>query len=260
MNCKECQNLCIATPTKSGPNTGKKYWACPNHCPNIFNGWVNSGKIRKSQHNNNDETEKEELYHGVPKKRCKACREVCYATIANSGPNKGKEYWACSNRCIDTFNGWVVITQKKQSLQDNNRRQCTACDSTCVATVTKTGKNAGKEYWACPKRCKDTFNGWVNEEEQKVVTPQAKKPKLTQDVVLTDVRCHKCSAPCTIRKSKTVKNPNREFYVCSGGCKKTDSFNGWVNNVAVEKPPKIKQHPSEAFFIAVDDPDQYGLF
>lgn len=271
MNCKECHNLCIATPTKSGPNTGKEYWACPNQCPNIFNGWVNSSKIRKTQ--NNDETG-EELYHGVPKKRCKTCREVCYATIANSGPNKGKEYWACSNRCIDTFNGWVVI--QKQSFRDSNKtRQCEACDTLCVATITKNGKNAGKEYWACPKRCKDVFNGWVNEEQKPkmdAAVPQVKKPKLTEvAVVAAGVFCHTCSAPCTIRKSKTVKNPDREFYACSGECKKTDSFNGWVNTTIMRtqetKNPcnptnlfESVQSPREDFFIAVDDPDQYGLF
>lgn len=86
-------------------------------------------------------------------------------------------------------------------------KMCAKCQTICVTRVSKSWKNTGREFFYCPsKSCKEDFVNWTS-------TP--KQAKKNHGIV-----CRRCGGETVIKKSKSKKNPGREYHAClSGGCK-----------------------------------------
>lgn len=113
---------------------------------------------------------------------CKTCGTPCDVKISKSDKNPGKEFWSCPNRCKG-WNGWVDETPKTSNTSGNYNstttnddrsnttndtssakptKRCPKCGMQCKERTSKTPKNFGKKFWACPKNC-EGWIGWVGE-------------------------------------------------------------------------------------------------
>jgi hypothetical protein len=99
---------------------------------------------------------------------------------------------------------------------------CKNCDELCDVKSSKSEKNPGKEYYACPSRCKGVWNGWV--EDGGTTSSSTVKPVAR---VSSDIKCT-CGAYCIERTSFTPKNKGKKFWACPSGCK---VWNGWITDV-----------------------------
>jgi hypothetical protein len=105
---------------------------------------------------------------------------------------------------------------------------CKNCGQDCDIKNSKSDKNPGREYYACPSGCKGTWNGWVDDD---AVSASSSAPKKQSGPVPdTNPKCKSCKAPCIERSSNTDKNRGKKFWACQKQCK---IWNGWVsdNNV-----------------------------
>ena len=107
---------------------------------------------------------------------------------------------------------------------------CKECSAECtVRESSQKAKNPGKEYWACPNRCK-CWNGWV--EDDRVVDSD------DSGETGSGIFCKSCQTECVARESKTAKNFGKKFWSCPKRCK---VWNGWIEAVETvdsSKPTK----------------------
>jgi hypothetical protein len=106
---------------------------------------------------------------------------------------------------------------------------CKNCGEVCDIKSSKSEKNLGKEYYACPSQCKNVWNGWVEGSVSHVGASSKSEPVK----VSTEVKCT-CGAYCVERTSFTPKNKGKKFWACPSGCK---VWNGWVSDLPVPKKP-----------------------
>lgn len=94
--CLGCGTYLQQVACKQGANAGRSFWSCTRSQKGVANacsawhGWV-------------DEPPKT-FDPAAPK--CKTCQTpMQMGTVGKDGPNKGKKYWSCSNKCAGSFVG-----------------------------------------------------------------------------------------------------------------------------------------------------------
>jgi hypothetical protein len=97
---------------------------------------------------------------------------------------------------------------------------CKNCSQECTIKSSKSEKNPGRDYYACPSGCKGAWNGWVDDDSAASAAPQ-------QQVSSSNPKCKSCKAPCIERQSNTDKNRGRKFWACQKQCK---IWNGWLSD------------------------------
>jgi hypothetical protein len=107
---------------------------------------------------------------------------------------------------------------------------CKTCGTTCVIKVSKSQANMGKEFYSCPAGCQGWI-GWVDnslnvqiERKPAKLLPNAPKNDYFYNAD-GDIACKSCGTACLIKRSKSPKNMNREYYACQSNC---NVWNGWV--------------------------------
>ena len=130
---------------------------------------------------------------------------------------------------------------------------CKTCGTSCIVKVSKSQSNFGKEFYSCPGGCTG-WVGWVDQ-SMNVQKPQIERapakllPGANKDDYYInadgDVGCKSCGMACIIRRSKSPKNMNREYYGCQNNC---NVWNGWVEEadkivIPEDKLPKVKPEP-----------------
>ena len=130
---------------------------------------------------------------------------------------------------------------------------CKTCGNACVVKVSKSQSNSGKEFYSCPSGCQG-WVGWVDQ-TLNVQKPQIERPpaKLLpgankNDYYMNgdgDIACKACGTACIIKRSKSPKNMNKEYYGCQNNC---NVWNGWVEEsekivIPEDKLPKKKPEP-----------------
>lgn len=124
---------------------------------------------------------------------------------------------------------------------------CKSCGNACVAKVSKSQSNFGKEFYSCPSGCQGWI-GWVDPSMNIKKAPVERKPaKMLPNAPKDDyfynkdgdIACKSCGTACMIKRSKTEKNMNKEYYACQNNC---NVWNGWVNestNNTDSTPPTV---------------------
>jgi hypothetical protein len=79
------------------------------------------------------------------------------------------------------------MASKKRTVSDVT---CSACHSKCELKLSKTEKNPGRCYNACPQKCK-VFNGWFDGP----ITVSATEPQARKTKKATNDTCAMCFAP-----------------------------------------------------------------
>ena len=129
---------------------------------------------------------------------CKLCSSASLTRTSRSEKNPGKQYWACSNStCSNKFIEWVKVTGTSFTiappttaprtsttfktaavvLQEEKSQppkytdvtvQCSLCGNAAVSRTSRSEKNPGKKYWACPNSyCTNKFIEWVKVFQEK---------------------------------------------------------------------------------------------
>ena len=125
---------------------------------------------------------------------------------------------------------------------------CKICKEPAIVKISKSAKNAGKEYYACPKQCQGWI-GWVDQTLNKPRTPFVPKqppatpmpntspnePYINED---GEIGCKACGKTCIIKKSSSEKNMGREYFACQDQC---NIWNGWVEDSDVISPVTLSR-------------------
>lgn len=123
---------------------------------------------------------------------CKLCSYTSVCRTSRSEKNPGKQYWACSNStCSNKFIEWVkapvtapatttttttfktaaAVLQEEKSQPPKYTDvtvQCSLCGNAAVSRTSRSEKNPGKKYWACPNNyCTNKFIEWVKTFQEK---------------------------------------------------------------------------------------------
>jgi hypothetical protein len=119
---------------------------------------------------------------------------------------------------------------------------CKKCAAECIIKVSRSQANLNKEFYSCPAGCQG-WVGWVDptmnvprpQVEQKPATllPNASKNAYYVNAD-GDIACKACGTACIIKRSKSEKNMNKEYYACQSNC---NIWNGWVEAPSSLKPP-----------------------
>ncbi len=166
-NCKACGEACVITASQSVKNPGKLFWACPNHCANAFNGFVDPSKksTPKPQKQTWPQAAKEEKQS--LKKICTNCDSLCVVRVSQSAKNAGKQYHACKN-CDKPWNGWIKDEQSLIGLL-SQKKTCVFCTQACVVHITRFIDKPQEVFFKCPF-C-NLFNGFLETSQGKQNKP-----------------------------------------------------------------------------------------
>ena len=114
--------------------------------------------------------------------------------------------------------------------------QCPNCNSSVSIRKSKTRNNPNRDFYACsnPNKCWIGWvdeiqldNGYKNKQDNRNSTNQKQSSTTLIDQICPEPECQKT---ITIRTSKSLRNPNRNYYHCAD-----HTWKGWVD----EGSPRI---------------------
>lgn len=92
--CTGCGSYLQRIACKNGTNAGREFYSCPRSQKDVKNAC-------SAWHGWTDEAPKT-FDPAAPK--CKTCQTpLQMGTTTKDGPNKGKRYWSCANKCQGSF-------------------------------------------------------------------------------------------------------------------------------------------------------------
>lgn len=92
--CTGCGSYLQRVACKNGANAGREFYSCPRSQKDVKNAC-------SAWHGWTDEAPKT-FDPAAPK--CKTCQTpLQMGTTTKDGPNKGKRYWSCANKCQGSF-------------------------------------------------------------------------------------------------------------------------------------------------------------
>lgn len=92
--CLGCGSILQRIACKNGANAGREFYSCPRSQKDVKNAC-------SAWHGWTDEAPKT-FDPAAPK--CKTCQTpMQMGTTTKDGPNKGKRFWTCSNKCQGSF-------------------------------------------------------------------------------------------------------------------------------------------------------------
>ena len=135
--------MCQEAVSKSVKNFGRRYWACPNRCVKVFNGFVDGDNPSQTA----------AASTALQAKLCIACHKPCEVRTSQSEKNLNKKYFACPSLCA-VWNGWVLaqtLEEKSLSRKENPQafKACKSCENACFVTVTRFEDRPTEVFYKC---------------------------------------------------------------------------------------------------------------